>query len=123
MIETHTCIVVLCDTCGDDWYENGFYHFDTLEEARTYLVDKRAADDPEDPYYNEQWQIEDGKPVLCPRCVNKQTCATEGHAWSEWLSPRGREMFASRHCQRCDKGDTNIGDLVEQMVAEVSDRG
>jgi hypothetical protein len=108
----------LCDLCGDDWYENGVHHFEDLEAARKYLVDERvpSADDLEyDPYIDNRWQIEDDKPVLCSNCRNQAECETSGHPWSEWSEG---SLVSIRYCQRCNKTNTNIADVVEQMTAE-----
>lgn len=118
MIETHTCIVITCDSCGDGWgEEEGAWHFDSIGEARRALVTSREprpdADLDDDDL---RWQIEDGKPVMCPHCRSIAICSVEGHTWSDWSAVNGREMFSSRCCYRCSKFESNIDDLVEQMT-------
>lgn len=119
-IETHTCIVVLCDQCGDDWYEYGIPHFVDLNEARKRLViDRERELDPDDPYTDDRWQLADGQPILCPTCKRCETCAREGHAWSAWYE-HGSGMCQIRHCQRCQMPETNIAQLVDTMVSDAT---
>lgn len=117
MIETHTCIAVLCDLCGGDWYGDGVEHFASLDEARTALVTKRAPTDDTDPWTDDRWQIEDGKPVLCSTCLTEKRCAAAGHEWSEWY-PGQTDLIMGRTCERCGRFETNIPLLVEQMTGE-----
>jgi hypothetical protein len=118
VIETHTCITVECDACEDGW-EDGPWHFASLADAIKTLVTNRTPEADAEPGEDRRWQIEDGQPVLCDHCRNKAVCAVEGHVWSEWSASPGREMFSSRCCYRCSKFESNIDDLVEQMVSEV----
>lgn len=115
-IETHTCIVVLCDRDGAEWYEESEssgapWHFENLAQARKALVDRYEPD--------RRWQIEDGKPILCSICVRREECERNGHQWSEWRDTHLMDgAVKDRDCEHCLKYENNVGQLVEQMTGE-----
>jgi hypothetical protein len=116
-IVTQTCVVVLCDRDGDDWFtdqaEYGVPHFDSLDEAREWLRNALSEDDP-------PWQIEDGKPVLCPWCLRKDECARVGHDWAEWWSTSHMDgEVKMRSCERCHSLESNASLLADEAAEKL----
>lgn len=123
MIETHTCIVVLCDRCGDGWAEDGPWHFTSAEAARQELTgDHRGPqpyDEPDDLAADGRWRFENGKPILCGRCRAVDDCRKRGHNWGDWFPDR-TGLVQGRNCDRCLTFESDMEAVVEQMVAEVN---
>lgn len=106
-VQVVTCVVLTCATCGDSpWDFDDFTpHFPSLAEARA-----ATADDP-DPDRRWRWtQIPAGWATTCPDCINRQTCAEQGHQWGPWIdcrcggsnpahTPTGCRPW--RFCDRC----------------------
>lgn len=119
-VETRTCVVVLCDVCGEDWWkyedEPHTIHFESMAEARDYL-DRGAKE-----YDTTPWSFTNG--VICPTCVNKAACARDGHVWDsdgEWTSMGGeiRECV----CGRCQRTINNLDEVVCQLVSVAEQEG
>jgi len=75
-LQTHTCVVVLCDGCGEDWWNAGdefpgAIHFATEADAFQCLTGELG------------WHVEPDK-QLCPDCTKDEECARNGHLMTSW---------------------------------------
>jgi hypothetical protein len=104
-VQIKTCIVVLCDSCGDDVYDGWdcIPHYESIEQAIEDLTDA-------------DWRLSDTDgSQICGRCANTDDCARNGHLMSSWqpclcqwdhvtlpaTSPCGHRW---RYCAHCDGG-------------------
>lgn len=89
----HTCVSVLCDNCGDEWWEEGAPHFDDRDEATTYL--KKSG-----------WLLTDNQ-TLCADCSRKADCDTTGHQYDDdWKSREHMGIpYRVRYCEHCQGTD------------------
>jgi hypothetical protein len=72
----HACVVVLCDGCGEDWWNQGdefpgAIHFATEADAVKCLTD------------DLKWRV-DANQQRCPDCAAKQDCERNGHLLMSW---------------------------------------
>lgn len=90
-IQTRTCVVVTCDTCGgspecDDFEE---VHY---QDSAAAVAELAAGDYP--------WQIDEPTGAArCGACRARAECEHLGHQWSPWTTPRSGRAF--RWCERC----------------------
>lgn len=74
-IRTHTCVIVECNGCGTDWWDDGenyVVHYDT---------EARALDDVVE---NLEWRVTEDGQHWCPRCAARKDCERNGHLMSSW---------------------------------------
>jgi len=119
MIETCACVVVRCDDCGEDWYDqlDGVIHFPSIDDARRYLGD--------------DWNIADDGAAFCPHCIAARSCLANGHDWDEftpcrhelWAQPpaENHECRDLRSCERCGDLDSRPAAGVSVAVTESED--
>lgn len=91
---TLICFAIECDSCGEpneheDW--GGRPHYETLEDARSQLVDDSATE--------YQWTVTDDLSTwTCPSCTATKACeAAGGHDWTAWEIGGGAGV---RSCRR-----------------------
>ena len=90
-----TCWVMLCAACRIDWADGPetVSHFDTAEQAETYLFG--------DGGFTTR---EDGR-VLCPGCSARADCAEDGHhRYLPWWPSLDDPEIEWRHCGHCGGG-------------------
>jgi hypothetical protein len=85
-IREHTCVSVLCDSCGDECWDDGIPHFDNRNEALTHL--RRAG-----------WLAVEGR-ILCADCAKQAICERTGHQLGDWHD--GTESGVPRRIRWCD---------------------
>ena len=96
--EKTTCVLVICDGCGPDWWEDSDAmqpHFISAQAARKQLTE-------------EGWrftrQIDESLSMLCPECAGKQDCEERGHDWFRASADDERRLDPAVHlCSRCNK--------------------
>lgn len=88
MIRNLSCTEITCDDCGDDCFEDGTPHFESVDKAKA-------------SGWLEGWLFTDIEQV-CRRCYAKRTCEAEGHDWDEWRQSARDDLTAYRVCERCD---------------------
>ena len=93
MIQTHTCVSVHCDQCGD-----ALGSPELEAHYRTEGVALRAATAAR---WRAGW---DGR-WMCSACAPVLTCEVEGHQFSPWrhpVLPKGLVAVSEyRYCRRC----------------------
>lgn len=91
---TVTCIVISCDTCGEEQdCDGGTPHFASVAAAQKSLW----ADPLED---FTEWVIADNGDAACPHCRQRTECASAGHDWAYHKAYGG-----GRYCNRCGSYD------------------
>jgi hypothetical protein len=93
MIQTHTCVSVHCDQCGD-----ALGSPELEAHYRTEGVALRAAT-------AARWRVGSDARWMCSACAPILTCEVEGHQFSPWrhpVLPKGLVAVSEyRYCRRC----------------------
>jgi hypothetical protein len=87
------CITVTCDDCGDDCWEDGTPHFESLDQAHKYV--------------GEDWLFTDTEQA-CGPCRVRRVCVAEGHVWGEWQQSKRDHLTTFRLCDRCTAFDYTV---------------
>jgi hypothetical protein len=107
MLQTITCVMVLCDQCGDGWGEADYRpHFGSESEAVQDITEQGW----EQPGEDRRW--------LCRSCAERRHCQLLGHVFSSWhpcgcggqiitdpKRPDGACAAEIRWCHRCMHSD------------------
>lgn len=75
-VKTCNCVTVLCDRCGDSWWNEGdewqgVAHYNNQDQAFAELAGQLG------------WRITTNK-QLCPDCSKDEDCERNGHLMMSW---------------------------------------
>ncbi|BBH71149.1 hypothetical protein ACTI_78340 [Actinoplanes sp. OR16] len=117
-----TCVIVVCDTCGNGWDDDSAWHFDTAEEAETYLR-------------GQEWTVTDEQ-VVCPDCAKRADCERTGHQHGPWSEPNTLNgvTYRTRFCAHCHSSDydpprqqlnelLHLARMVNQITEDTDSKG
>ena len=99
-IKTCNCVIVLCDRCGDTWWNEGDEwsgpgHYESLDQALRNLAGELG------------WRVNDDQ-QLCPDCSKDEDCERNGHLMMSW------QTCWCRH--NADRGEPTCGHLWRQCA-------
>jgi hypothetical protein len=120
MLKILTCVVLVCDDCGENPDNDEELHFETEPAALAWAADVG-------------WTVQPGVGLVCNYCTGRQVCKAKGHEWGQAFrcacvagksthpfvqrTADGRCTKSTAWCNRCNATELRIGTDVVKAAA------